>query len=213
MWVVDCDAGPSYGAIDRVGWGIESFRLPKRVDEPEEVMLYGGDVGDGWLDRCGELRVSELKEDVRWFDAASAAADGSRLVPSCIVGDGILSLLLVTLNQPFFECLRAMPPADLGGSWYWFGLGVDDIVVVSMGVSMWSGVGNGCELFLAMRIIGRESSLSFLCSSDILKRSSFIVRRSISSSFIRSSRSLIWCMMRATSSCVACASGALASAA
>lgn len=116
-----------------------------------------------------------------------AAAEGWRLDPSWMVGDGIF-VVPIPLIQSFFDGFRTRPPADLGGSAWLFGLGDD----IEFGCdSRPSGVGNGCDRSLYALNAGNVSSRNFFCSSCTRHRSSRIVRRSISNSLIRSSLSLI----------------------
>lgn len=130
-------------------------------------------------------------EAVRWFEAARAAAEGSRELESCrrdswtLVGERLLGLLLLRKRR-FVENLRER--------------------LEDFGSGKSSGVGSGSDRFLRSLIMGRTSSRSLRFSSAM--RISSSRRRRISAS-----RSLMMWMMRAMSSCVGCESCVSASAA
>lgn len=110
---------------------------------------------------------------LRWDDAAIAAADGSRDVLSpCTVGEGFFgadprkSFLVENLRDKLlaaWTCLRSAGGLDKGCS----------------------GLGNGCDLSLTMRMTGSVSSRNFLFSSDIRSKCSLNTLSSCSAARMR----------------------------
>lgn len=118
----------------------------------------------------------EVMLAVRWFEAAIAAAEGSReeesaRVGPATVGDGFLGAL--PKKRRFVLNFRERPLVVVG---------LKSAGGVVMGCS---GLGNGCDQSFAFRIRGSVSSLSLRFSSINRCTSSFMARNSDSAAIIR----------------------------
>ncbi len=127
---------------------------------------------------------------VKWDDAATAAADGSRLEFSAMLrfsgidcGRWVGELLLgpfpshsrfvenlrdKLLPEPFCSVGMCVTTGDMASSWFW-----------KSGLWLLGWYGKGCDRSLATRMIGRTSSLNLRKSAAMaIKALSALMRRS-----------------------------------